>query len=228
MLQNKLHREALSGIAGRLRALRFGVFGASLLPSDRTLDLKECVTQPGVSYLGLPATAASEDVALVGRVLIQHLKQVAYSGLWSDKPRPGLIVLDEFASLGEAVQLNDLLLQAREACLAVTVSTQHLPKDSVLRKALLSAGVLVVHQTTASEDSEPLARTLGSRTGTEVVRQFQLSPTGTFVRRFLRRRDAFLITPDQLARLPTGRAAVCVRSAPQRIALVQVDPLPLT
>jgi hypothetical protein len=225
MLSNKLHKEALSGIAGRLRALRFGVFGPSLLPSDRTIDLAVSLNTPGITYLGLPATAASEDVALVGRVLLQHLKQVAYAALWSDTPRPGLIVLDEFASLGEAVQLIDLLLQAREARLAVAVSTQHLPKEPVLRKALLSAGALIVHQTGASEDTELIARTLGSRSGTEVVQQFQFGPAGPLARRYLRRRDAFLVTPDELAGLPVGRAAICVRSAHQRIGLVQVDPL---
>src|SRR5439155_27043879 len=107
MLEDDLHRRALSGLVGRLRALRYGVFGPWLLPSDRTLDLAERLANPGVTYLGLPATAASEDVALVGRALIQHIKQLAYSSLWSDSPQPGLVIFDEFASLGEAGQLVD-------------------------------------------------------------------------------------------------------------------------
>jgi hypothetical protein len=227
MLQDPLHKRALSGLVGRFRALRYGVFGPSLLPSDRTLDLAECLRAPGVTYLGLPATAASEDVALVGRVLIQHLKQLAYAGLWSESPHPGLIVFDEFASLGEAVQLIDLLLQAREARLAVVISTQQLPKEPVLRKALLGAGVLGVHQVGAPEDAEAMARALGTRSGTEIVRQIQLGPTGPIARRLLRGRESFLVTPDQLVRLPIGQAAISVRFAQQRIALVQIDPLRL-
>jgi len=227
MLQDPLHRKALSGLVGRFRSLRYGVFGPWLLPTDHTLDLAECLKAPGVTYLGLPATAASEDVALVGRVLIQHLKQLAYAGLWSDDPHPGLVVFDEFASLGEAVQLTDLLLQAREARLAVVVSTQQLPKEPVLRKALLGAGVLGVHQVGAPEDAEAVARALGTRSGTEIVRHIQLGPTGPIARRLLRGRESFLVTPDQLVRLPIGQAAVSVRFAQQRIALVQVDPLRL-
>jgi hypothetical protein len=227
MLQDGLHRNALSGITGRLRALRYGGFGPWLLPSERTLDLAESLHSPTLTYLGLPATAASEDVALVGRVLIQHLKQVAYAGLWSDDPHPGLIVFDEFASLGEAVQLIDLLLQAREACLAVVISTQQLPKEAVLRKALLGAGVLGVHQVGAPEDAEALARALGTRGGTEIVRSIQFGPTGPVARRLLRNRESFLVTPDQLGRLPVGQMAISVRFAQQRIALVQVDPLRL-
>jgi hypothetical protein len=225
MLCDPLHRKTLSGVAGRLRTLRFGVFGPWLLPSDHTLDLAACLREPGVTYLGLPATAASEDVTLVGRVLIQHLKQVAYEGLWSDNAQPGLVVFDEFASLGDAVQLIDLLLQAREARLAVVVSTQQLPRDQVLRKALVGAGVLLVHQVGASEDAESLARSLGTRSGTEIVRQVQLSPAGPVVRRLLRSRESYLVSPDQLARLPVGQAAVCVRFGRQRVAVVQIDAL---
>src|ERR1700730_7564552 len=168
MLQDPLHKKALSGLVGRLRALRYGVFGPWLVPSEHTLELGECLKAPGVTYLGLPATAASEDVALVGRVLIQHLKQVAYAGLWSDHASPGLVIFDEVASRGEAGQLVDLLLQAREARLAVVVSTQQLPKEPVLRKALLGAGALVVHQVGAPEDAESMARALGARKGTEI------------------------------------------------------------
>src|SRR5439155_12046057 len=227
MLEDDLHRRALSGLVGRLRALRYGVFGPWLLPSDRTLDLVERLASPGVTYLGLPATAASEDVALVGRALIQHIKQLAYSSLWSDAPQAGLVIFDEFASLGEAGQLVDLLLQAREARLAVVVSTQQLPKEPVLRKALLGAGALIVHQVGAPEDADAMARALGTRRGTEIVRQIQLGPTGPIARRLLRSRESFLVSPDELARLPIGQAAISIRFAQQRVALVQVDPLRL-
>jgi hypothetical protein len=225
MVNDPLHRTTLSGITGRLRTLRYGVFGPWLLPSDRTLDLAECVRSPGITYLGLPATAASEDVGLIGRILIQHLKQVAYAGLWSDAPHPGLVLLDEFASLGDAVQLVDLLLQAREAGLAVVVSTQQIPRDSaVLRKALLGAGALVIHQVGAPEDADAIARAIGSRNGTEVVRHIQLGPAGPVVRRLFRSRESFLVSPDQLAHLAIGQAAICVRFGQQRVAVVQVDP----
>ena len=227
ILHDPLHRATLSGIAGRLRSLRHGVFGRWLLPSEHTIDLATCLQSAGVTYLGLPATAASEDVALVGRVLIQHLKQVAYDGLWAEDPHPGLVVFDEFASLGDATQLVDLLLQAREARLAVVVSTQQLPRDAVvLRKALLGAGVLMSHQIGAPEDADAIARALGSRNGTEILRSIQLGPAGPIVRRFLRNRESFLIAPDELACLAIGQAAASVRFGQQRLAVVQVDPLP--
>ena len=119
----------------------------------------------------------------------------------------------------------DLLLQAREARLAVVVSTQQLPRDQVLRKALVGAGALLVHQVGAPEDAESLARSLGTRSGTEIVRQVQLGPAGAVLRRLLRSRESYLVSPDQLARLPIGQAAICVRFGRQRVAVVQVDAL---
>lgn len=229
ILHDPLHRATLSGIAGRLRSLRYGVFGRWLLPSERTIDLAASLQRTSVTYLGLPATAASEDVALVGRVLIQHLKQVAYDGLWAEDPYPGLIVFDEFASLGDATQLVDLLLQAREARLAVVISTQQLPREAaVLRKALLGAGLLMSHQVGAPEDADAVARALGARQGTEIVRHIQLGSVGPVVRRFLRNRESFLVSPDELARLAVGQAAASVRFGRQRLAIVQVDRQPST
>jgi hypothetical protein len=226
--EDELHRNTLSGLVGRLRALRFGLFGQWLLPSERTLDLAASLVEPGLTYLGLPATAASEDVALVGRVLVQHLKQVAYEALWSSERRPALIVFDEFVSLREAAQLVDLLLQAREARLAVVVSSQHVPRDYPLRHSVLSAGTLIVHQIGSPDDADILARALGSRSGPEVALQLVLSREERFHRRVLRSSKHLLIPADDLARLPVGQAAVAVRFGEQRLGLVQVDPLRIT
>jgi hypothetical protein len=222
--EDELHRSTFSGLVGRLRALRFGLFGPWLLPSDRTVDLGRSLTEPGVTYMGLPATAASEDVELVGRVLVQHLKQVAYTALWAVERKPALIVFDEFVSLHEAEQFSDLLLQAREAHLGVVISTQQVPIQHPLKHSVLGAGSLIVHQVSGPDDADTLARALGSRSTPEVVRQVLLARDGSLPRRLLRTRQSFLVPPDALARLPVGQAAISVRFGDQRIGIVQVDP----
>jgi type IV secretory pathway TraG/TraD family ATPase VirD4 len=225
-LDEDLYRRALVGLAGRMAALRHGTFGPWLMPSPRTLDLPASLVEPAVTYFGLPATGASEDVTLVGRVLVQHLKQVCYEALRSADRRQALIVVDEFASLGEASQLVDLLLQAREARLALIVSSQFVPRTAALRHAVLGAGALVVHQIGSAEDADLIARTLGTRTTFEIARQVQLGPA-LAIRRLLRPAAAYLVSPDELRRLGVGQAVVSVRHGRQRIAIVQVDPLRL-
>ena len=76
-----------------------------------------------------------------------------------------------------------------------------------------------------TEDADAMARALGTRRGTEIVRQIQLGPAGPIARRLLRSRESFLVSPDELTHLPVGQAAISVRLAQQRVAVVQVDPL---
>ena len=97
-------------------------------------------------------------------------------------------------------------------------------RRTVLRGGLLGAGALVIHQVGAPEDADAIARAIGSRNGTEVVRHIQLGPAGPVVRRLFRTRESFLVSPDQLAHLAIGQAAICVRFGQQRVAVVQVDP----
>jgi hypothetical protein len=107
----------------------------------------------------------------------------------------------------------------------VVVSTQQLPRDSaLLRKALIGAGVLIVHQVGAPEDADALARALGTRSGPEVARQINLGRTGPIIRRLLRSRESFLVGPDELAHLAVGEAVVCVRFGRQRLAVVPIQP----
>jgi DNA helicase HerA-like ATPase len=224
-LEDALQRKTLAGMQGRLGALRNGAFGSYLLPSERTLDMAAVLDGPRLTYLGLPATGASEDVALVGRVLIQHLKQLAYDHLRQNAP-PALVVLDEFATLREAVQLTDLLLQGREAGLSLVVSSQFLPRLPALRQALLGAGVLIVHRIGSAEEAELLARTLGMERRMEVTRQLLMRPDAPPLnQRTVRPAQRYLASPDELSRLAVGEVVVSVRHREPRLGIVEVSPL---
>jgi len=106
------------------------------------------------------------------------------------------------------------------------VSSQFVPRAAGLRHAILGAGAVVVHQLGSAEDAELLARTLGTRSTFEVARQVQLAPTLS-ISRLLRPAAAYLVSPDDLRRLSVGQAVVSVRHGRQRLAIVQIDPLPL-
>lgn len=203
----KLYADALAGMSSRLGALLQGAFGRLLVPSGNVLDI-EAATGPagGMTYIALPATGASEDVALMARVLTQDLKRVVEIRLHTGILTPTLLIFDEFAALGEAEQLNDLLLQAREAKLACVISTQILPLAPALKKSLLMAKVLIVHQTPDPEDANILAAALGTEKELNVTEQTSedgLTGTGS-----VKEVEAFRWHPNIIKSLPTGQAVV--------------------
>jgi Type IV secretion-system coupling protein DNA-binding domain len=117
------------GLQRRLGALMEGTFGP-VFRQEPALDWHAVMSRPQVTYFSLSATAASEDVDLFGRVIIQDLKQVCDERMRAidrgESLMPVLIVFDEFAALREATQIVDLLLQARQALTPLVIATQYL------------------------------------------------------------------------------------------------------
>lgn len=216
-----------NGLQRRLGALMRGTFG-TLLTTESALDWNAVLAAPSVTHVSLSATAAGEDVELMGRVLIQDLKQVCGRRIRTDASGaplvPTLVVLDEFAALREAPQVVDLLLQARQARMPCVVSTQYLPEAVPVRKAALGAGLLVVHRVDG-EEAELLAGQWGTRPSTELTNQVDYE-TGYSAKGSLRRTERYVMHPNELRRLVPGRAAV--RSiVGERHAIVQVHREPL-
>lgn len=214
-----------AGMRSRLGALLQGMYGQVLTPTeDPPLDLAASFTGQSVTYISLPAMEGSEDVELMARVLAQDIKQVAASRIQRGETGYSLLILDEFAALREAAQLNDLLLQAREARICCVVCTQFLPNANdaaSLRHALLSAGLFISHQCSA-EDSEAVAAVYGTRRTVEVTNQVDYQ-TGTSEKGSLRHVDEYRVNPNELRDLPRGTAAVRIEPRNRRVALVRID-----
>lgn len=214
-----------AGMRSRLMALLQGMYGQLLSPGEGPeLDLAAAFDRTSITYLSLPAMEASEDVELMARVLAQDIKQVAAARIARGEKHYALLVLDEFAALREASQLNDLLLQAREARICCIVATQFLPSDvdaQPLRHALLSCGLFLSHQCSA-EDAETVAAVFGTRRTVEVTHQVDYQ-TGTSEKGSMRTVDEFRVHPNELRDLARGMAAVRIEANKRRIAIVQVD-----
>lgn len=232
----KLQESALAGMEARLFSLLYGVYGPLFEAHDdrERLDVREAL-RGGVTYVSLSAMAASEDTELMARVLIQDLKQAAAERLrekraTGEAPPPALLVFDEFAALREAEQIEDLLLQAREAGVSAVLSSQLLPEGRDLRRTMLAAGLLVSHAVGAS-DAQEIARSLGmrrkmeySRTsseerepGEETERRSSITSRGV---------DKFEVEPDEITRYGVGVAAVRVRYGDvRRVGKVKVEPV---
>ena len=206
----------------RFGALLQGKFGP-LFTTTPALDWDALLSTPCVVYVSLAATAASEDVELMGRVIAQDLKQLCGRRLRAiqrgETIVPTIIAFDEFAALKEADQITDLLLQARQAEMPVLLSTQFLPESIPIRKAALSAGLLIAHRL-ESQDAEDVAAQFGTRNRWKVTYQTNWE-TGETEKGSIRTVDEFVIHPNVIRRLAVGQAAV--RSVPTaRHCIVQV------
>ena len=217
-----VNAEALDGMRARLGALLQGEYGELFEREGEQLDLYEALGRAGVTYVGLPALAVTKDTALMARVLIQDLKQAAHRRLQEADAPPALLVLDEFAALDDPEQICDLLRQAREARVAVLVSTQHLPDRATayaLRATLLGAGLLIAHRCGA-EDAEAIAGVIGTEKGVEVTRQVE-SGANTGLGS-VRRVDRYIVNPNAIKQLGTGDAVVLASVGTRRVATVRV------
>ena len=210
------------GLQRRLGALMEGTFG-ELFRRQPALSWQEQLATPHVTYISLSATAASEDVELFGRVITQDLKQVCDERMRAidhgADPKPVLIVYDEFAALREAIQVVDLLLQARQARAPLVVATQYLPEEIPIRRPVLSAGLLIVHRLEA-EDAELVASQFGTHRTPNLTAQVDYE-TGGSEKGSVRYVEEFDMHPNVLKELPVGMAAVLSRRTGRK-ALVRV------
>jgi len=211
--KTRVLQEGLVGIQKRLAALDGGTFGA-LLRHTPALEWETIMACPSLTYISLPTLASPPDVELLGRVIIQDMKQVADRRLRAAGTLPRcLLIIDEFGALNEPPQIVDLILQGREAGITTVASTQFVPSTPALSHALLGAGVVVAHRV-ASADAELLASQFGTVPSMDVATQVDYQ-TGEVTRGTVRRHQTYAITPDQFRNLSPGDVALRVtRAAP--------------
>jgi len=225
--QESVGKAGYAGLQFRLGALREGKFG-EVLSKRPALNWDTASKQSRVTYIGLPTTAAAEDVELFGRVLIQDLKQLCSRRLRTlgkgGKVVPLLLIFDEFTALREAPQIRDLLLQSRQAEMPTIVVQQYLPQDPEIRAAVLQAGILLSHRVSA-DDAEALANELGTRTVPMLTSQVDFA-TGETGKGSVRRVEEYRVHPNMFRDLPVGQAVVFARPSDRRaIVRVQRDAL---
>jgi hypothetical protein len=167
---------AISGMASRLGALRAGRFAEILNGHGPALDLIKAASEPGVTYISLPALASSADLRMMGRVLLSDLKLLAHHRLDPEnRPRPCLVVLDEFSALDDPENVRDLLRQAREPELPCLTASQSLPERGGCRNELLQAGLQIFLKCLPA-DADEFAMLAGTVIGRSLVHEVEFFP----------------------------------------------------
>jgi hypothetical protein len=206
---DRLSKSGQAGLQRRLGALLEGKFG-ELFRADDVLDWDKALAQASVTYIALSTLASSEDVELFGRVIAQDLKQMCWRRIKAlrrgEYVTPTLAAFDEFAALREAEQLADLGFQSRQALMPLVISTQYIPATIELRKAALSAGLILAHRV-ESEDAETIAGQFGTRKRNELTHQIDFE-TGFAEKGSIRRVDGYNVNPNVLRTLKRGHLAL--------------------
>lgn len=217
--------EGHKGLFLRFGALSEGKFGSIFRAKEEgrpLLGWDEAFAAPSVTYIALRATAASEDVELMGRIVAQDLKQLCARRLRTMRAgatlHPVLFIIDEFAALREAEQFVDLLLQARQALVPTVLSTQYVPESVKIRKAALGAGLIISHRV-ESDDAKVIADQSGTQH--QWIRTVQTGIEGATGMGSVREGEAYHIHPNVVRSLQRGRVAM--RSVPgNRHCIVEV------
>ncbi|HCG01495.1 MAG TPA: hypothetical protein DEV93_13235 [Chloroflexi bacterium] len=216
-------KKGIEGMRARLRSLASGRFGP-VFRAEPALDWETVTTEQTVTFFGLPTTAAPEDVALMGRVIAQDIKQLCGRRLRAvmegEDVRPLFLIVDEFAALGEAQQFVDLLLQARQARITLALATQLLPKEDSIRKPALQSGVLIIHRLEA-EDADKLAAEFGTHATIKPTYAPAQNAEETD-RVSLRSVEEFNVHPNDIKGLTQQGRAVVRSVTTNRQAIIQV------
>jgi hypothetical protein len=231
--KDRLLVSAMSGMAGRVRAITAGAFSPLFAGSGPTYSW-ELTTEPSCTYISLPSLQAVADAAIVAQVMLSDLaqeigrRQAAIQA--GQTLRPLIVILDELTALSASdpqieQRVLAILLQARSAACVCVVAGQTLPVNPTARQAVLGVGCLLALRVTAS-DAELLAAEFGTKphaTVTHQIDQGALSGAGTMTVG-----HAYRINPQHLRAAAIGEAVLCVPpGAPKRVRIAATSlPVP--
>jgi conjugal transfer pilus assembly protein TraD len=230
---------AARGLQTRLAVLTESHTAPYLVPAaegspGRTIDLREALRGPEVVLFSLNSSRYGHLAAQLGTLVVQDL--VSVSGERLD-PLPGgaalpqaCIGVDEFSAIG-ADHVVALLSRGRESGMPVFVATQEMVdlervarglRDQVLGVTALK----IVHRQEVYESALTVAQMTGTERVWEETRQTASRllfgyDTGRGTRRLIER---FIVDPNEIMNLPSGRAVVISKLRGGRARTVRIEP----
>ena len=162
---------SMSGLGPRVRALTDTVMGQWVQPGEPEIDLHAIWEQNGVVMFSLPSLTYPEAAASFGGLAVQDLKTLAGELQERGNDQPGIVFVDEFATLG-AHNVTSALAMSRESGLRWMLATQDLGDLAVgedgrafVQKVLTDTNVKVIHAVGDPETAKRLSELAGSKWG---------------------------------------------------------------
>jgi conjugal transfer pilus assembly protein TraD len=229
-------RSAIQGLGTRLALLAESSAGRYLEagPDGHSVDLLSCIRRGDVVVFSLDSLRYGELAPQVGGLVIQDIKTVASAMLRAGAPLRVLVGLDEISAL-DGDQLLGLLSRAREAGLAILLSTQELADlarvDPLFAdQVLANTNVKIVHRQDVPESAERLSGVLGTYEDWEhtyVERDALLSLLARSVSPVVGTRrlvDRYVIHPNVFKALVCGHAVVIRKHPRACVDVVAITP----
>jgi conjugal transfer pilus assembly protein TraD len=204
-------------------------------PRGRTdsIDLRAALRGEQVVVFSLNSSSYGKLAAQLGALAIQDVITVAGERLSNpDLRHPASVAVDEFSALERGDHVLGLNARCREAGIGALVSAQE-PTDferaarGLLNQIFGSTAVKIIHRLDVPSSAEMIAQLAGTETVWEQSHQIEHRPllgdrqTGRSVAREVER---FLVHPNVIKSLATGRAVVITKVPDTKVRIVDVSP----
>jgi type IV secretory pathway TraG/TraD family ATPase VirD4 len=197
------------------------------------IDLRAALRGEQVVVFSLNSSSYGKLAAQLGALAIQDVITVAGERLSNpDLRHPASVAVDEFSALERGDHVLGLNARCREAAIGALVSAQE-PTDferaapGLLNQIFGSTAVKVIHRLDVPSSAEMIAQLAGTETVWEQSHQIEHRPlfgdrqTGRSVAREVER---FLVHPNVIKTLPTGRAVIITKVPDTEVRIVEVSP----
>jgi conjugal transfer pilus assembly protein TraD len=223
---------AIKGLATRLAIITESDTGAYLGAGrpDPSVDVRRALSGGEVVLFSLNSSRYGKLAAQLGSLAIQDLVAATGHRLSAGGGQQAIVGIDEFSAL-DAGNVVSLLARGRESGISAFVATQELADldraGAGLRDQVLGVtAIKIIHR----QDVPASAHTVAQMAGTEQVweRTYQIAPglLGQYGRsRGTRRQvEQFVVHPNLIKSLPTGRAVVLTKIPTARVRIVDMAP----
>lgn len=233
-LDSRAHQD-LHGAISRLANVTESIAGPWIAPGvdGAALDLHSALLEGAVVAFQLPSGDYPQVCAQIGGMALIELQTVAAQlqrDAWGGQ---AFVAVDEFSAL-DGTHLLGLLARGRSAGVSVLLATQELADLQIARpefadQVLANTSVKLAHRVEVPESAERLAAIAGTRRTWQATHQVHehtrsaRADQGTGLGS-MREVDEFVVHPNEIKRLPRGRAVLIAKQPTTDVRLVDVVP----
>ncbi|MBV9167837.1 MAG: type IV secretion system DNA-binding domain-containing protein [Solirubrobacterales bacterium] len=196
------------------------------------LDLRAALRGEQIVLFSLNSSSYGKLAAQLEALVLRDLI-TAVGERTADPARrhPAMVALDEF-SASEDDQVLGLQARCRESCIGFAVASQE-PTDfdrvarGLLNQVIGNTAVKISHRLDVPSSAQLIADIAGTETVWEETHQVQRHPLfGARIsgRSTARQVERYIVHPNVIKSLPTGRAVVITKIPQTRVRIVDIDP----